>query len=209
MYSIKIIPREVEMPPIEDLVCSRPTNWSGFSIRWLTNTAPVVVFMHQFAAWGSDAPVEMFLFGARYDLSEVELEGATLGPGQFVEYIVASRRKGSEWSVCRLLQHASPTFSDRSEKGDYVFAREMSSIAALSVARPPRWDISEAIGPTIDSKPMFFVGQVTLTDTQTTREHLTWNASVYLFWTRVEGTDRFKAVEQAYGQSAEDHYATE
>jgi len=209
MYSIKTIPREVEIPPVEDLVCSRPTSWSGFSIRWLTNTAPVIVFVHRFAAWGSDAPVEMFLFGARYDLSEVELEGATLGPGHFVEYVVASRRKGSEWSICRLLQHASPTFSDRSEKGDYVFAREMSNIAALSVARPPRWDLSEAIWPTIDSKHMLFIGQVSLPDMPITREHLTWDVSVYLFWNRAEGRDRFKVVEQAHGQSAEDHYATE
>jgi hypothetical protein len=151
----------------------------------------------------------MFLFGARYDLSEVELEGATLGPGHFVEYVVASRRKGSEWSICRLLQHASPTFSDRSEKGDYVFAREMSNIAALSVARPPRWDLSEAIWPTIDSKHMLFIGQVSLPDMPITREHLTWDVSVYLFWNRAEGRDRFKVVEQAHGQSAEDHYATE
>jgi hypothetical protein len=42
-----------------------------------------------------------------------------------------------------------------------------------------------------------------------TREHLTWDVSVYLFWNRAEGRDRFKVVEQAHGQSAEDHYATE
>lgn len=209
MHLLKNIPSEAEIPPIDNLLFNRPTCWSGLSIRWLTNTAPEVVFVHQFAAWGSDAPVEMFLFGARYDLSEVELEGTTLGPGHFVEYIVASRRERSEWSVCRLLQHASPTFSDRSEKGDYIFAREMSNIAVLSVARPPSWDVSEAIWPTIGSKPMLFIGQVTLPDTPITREHLTWDVSVYLFWNRLEDTDRFKVVEQAHGQTAEDHYTTE
>ena len=209
MYSIKDLPPGIELPPIEDFVCSRPTSWLGSPIEWRTNTAPVPVFVQQFAAWCSDAPVEMFLFGARYDLSEVELAGATLGEGHFVEHIVASRREKTEWRVCRLLQHTSLTFSDRAEKGDYLPARDVSNPVALSAARPPKWDISEAIWPTIDGKPMLFIGQVDLPETQITREHLTWNVSVYLFWSHIDDTDRFKVVEQAHGQSAADFYATQ
>lgn len=207
MYSIKNMPPDVEMPPIEDLVRSRPTSWQGLSVKWRTDTAPAVVFVHQFAAWRSDAPVKMFMFGAKYDLNEAELTGTALSGGYFVEYFVASQREKTEWRICRLLQHVSPIFSDRAEKRDYVSARDVSDQVALSAARPPNWDVSEAIWPTIDCKPMMFIGQVDLPDVQTTRERLTWNVTLYLFWARVADADRFKVVAQAGGQSAEDYYA--
>jgi hypothetical protein len=208
MYFIKSLPPGVEIPPIEDFVCSRPTSWQGLPVKWLTNTATMPVFVHQFAVWCSGTWIEALLFGARYDLREAEVAGASLGGGHFVEYIVASRREKSEWRFCHLLQHASPTFSDGSQKGDYVHARDVSDPGSLSAARLPQWRTSEAIWPTIDGKPMMFIGQVELPDTPITREHLTWNASLYLFWARIADVDRFKVVEQTFGQSAEDFYAT-
>ena len=208
MYSIKNLPPSIELPPIKDFVCERPTSWQGLPVKWLTNTAPVPVFVHQFVVMCSGTLVEALLFGARYNLHEVELAGVALGSGHFVEYIVASRREKGEWRVCRLLQRASPTFSDQAQKGDYLLARDVGDPASLSVARPPKWHISEAIWPITDGTPMVFIGQVDIPDTQITREHLTWNVSLYLFWARSAGTDRFKVVEQAHGQSAEDFYAT-
>jgi hypothetical protein len=117
-------------------------------------------------------------------------------------------RAAAAWGSRRLLQRDSVTYSEADEHDDHVPAREIDP-AKLSLGSSPRWESkSEGEWPTILGNPMLFVGQVALPDNDVTRTLLTWDATLYLFWLRLEGTDHFKIVEQnVLDQSGEDHYA--
>lgn len=206
MRSFGDLPEDVALPPIEGLIAGRPTSWNGMALEWLSRREPVPVFMGLFVI--PPAEIRAFLFGARYLVSEVLCDGETLGDGQghFLEYFVVEATSAGGWVLHRLLQRASVAYSEDEEPDDYLPAREVDA-ARHSVQAPPQWKASEAEWPTHAGAPMKFLGQLELPDSEVTRSLLTWNESVYLFWTHADGANLFKLTEQhADLQTAEEHY---
>lgn len=210
MFSIQELPVGRALPPVDSLITSRPRSWQGMVIDWSFAGKPVLVFLSEFSALPlSEHANDIFLFGARYNLQEALIGGQSLGPGYFVEYLVFRELSSGDWVTHRLLQQQSVTFSDDGETRDYVAA---SSIAAASLCRgaPPRWKWDEAVWPTHQGKPMTFLDQLALPDTDLTRTMFTWNINVFLFEANVGSRDTFKVVTQESDlQTAEEHYATE
>jgi hypothetical protein len=151
------------------------------------------------------------LLGIRYDLQHARSGGSALGHGFFVEYLILQTPVDGQHKLQRLVQQGSVTYSPLAEGKDYRRCAALRSGDAQRLHHRPRWESpDDAVWPTLAGKLMSFVGQMTLPDTPTTRKHLTWGVTVYLFVGR-DGDDRlFKVVEQEVGeQSAVQHYATE
>ena len=154
------------------------------TLEWLSERKPVPVFVESFGVPSQPAETPVFLFGTRYDLSEVLCEGETLGDGEgyFVEYFEVEESPAGGWLLHRLLQRASVTYSEEDDPDDSLPAREVGA-SSRSVDAPPRWKSSEAEWPTYAGAPMKFLDQVELPETEVTRTLLTWNTNVFLFWT--------------------------
>ncbi len=98
------------------------------------------------------------------------------------------------------------------EKGDHVSADDLSlaAVQSLSSGGAPLWKKEDAEWPTLDGRPMVFVAQFDLPETDITRKHLTWAERVFLFWQRHGKGSCFKITTQDMDfQSASDHYAME
>lgn len=198
------------MPPVDSLIPARPTSWQGMRIEWSSGAAPVPVFLGKLPASDAGVGSGLYIFGARYELSDALIDGQSLGPGYFVEYFVVWEKSVREWAVHRLLQHQSVTFSEVDEPRDYVAAKAVVDRKALCPNGPPRWKDSEAVWPTCDKKPMTFNGQLALPDTKVARDLFTWGLNIYLFSAQRGGSMFFKIVGQETDfQTAEEHYASE
>lgn len=173
-------------------------------VAWRTDRRPELVYVNRFRV---PRYPDVHLLGARYELDDALIGGDSLGEGHFVEYFVAVQRSEG-YSLQRLLQTRSVTYSDGDEKGDYLPAAAVSDQARLSLHAAPDWKASEAVWPTIGNDPMLFVGQIDLSETEITRRFLTWDVSVFLFMSRHEPA-RFKVVEQHGFQAADEHYRNE
>lgn len=178
-------------------------------IKWTTTTDPIPIYLGSFRC-----PVpgceDLHVFGTRHELSEALIDGESLGPGYFLEFVVTWKDKGEYWVAKRLLQHQSVTYSEARERGDYVGASGVFGQEALCITARPVWKASEATWPTSQGKPMQFVGQISLPDTQSTRELFTWGFNVYVFCAHRDGAPVVKIVTQeASFQTAEEHYALE
>ena len=184
--------------------------WQGMRIEWSSTSAPVPVFLGKLPAANAEGSGELYIFGARYELSDALIDGQSLGPGYFVEYAVVWEKSPGEWTARRLLQHQSVTFSEADEPRDYVAAKCVTDRKALCPNGPPRWKDSEAVWPTCDKKPMTFRGQLALPDTKVARDFFTWGVNIYLFAAQRSGSSVFKIVgQEAEFQTAEEHYASE
>lgn len=211
MHSVNEVPEGVDLPPIEDLIFGRPTSWQGLPIEWSSGEDPLPVFLAQFIVGGVGCEEEMvYLFGARYSLSEALVGGESLGDGHFVEYFVVKKGSNCCWTVHRLLQRESVTFSEWDERQDYLPAMDVADPVALSSHDPPAWDATEAVSPTFRGEPMHFLGQIEIPETDITRTRFTWGVTAYLFRLRVGEEDCFTIVEhETEAQSAEEHYESE
>jgi hypothetical protein len=210
MHSVWPIAVGVVMPPVESLVQARPISWQGMRIEWTSRAAAVPVFLGKLPASDAEGGRELFIFGARYKLSEALIDGQSLGPGYFVEYFVVREESVGKWVVHRLLQHQSVTFCEADEPGDYAAASLVVDRNTLCQGGPPRWKHSEAVWPTHDQKPMTFRGQLTLPDTQVARDLFTWGLNIYLFSAEPVRSIVFKIIEQETDfQTADEHYASE
>jgi hypothetical protein len=116
MHTICELPTDLDLSPIQDLMVGRPNSWQGMSVEWLSEREPAPVFLGQFSIPNNNVMDYVYLFGARYNLSEALLGGQSLGAGYFVEYFVASNRSKGGWRLHRLLQRQSVTFSESDEK---------------------------------------------------------------------------------------------
>ncbi len=198
------------MPPVDSLISARPASWQGMRIEWSSSAAPVPVFLGKLPAANAEGGGELYIFGARYELSDALIDGQLLGPGYFVEYFVVWEKSPGEWDVQRLLQHRSVTYSEIDEPRDYVAAESVTDQEALCLNDMPRWKGSEAEWPTCDKRPMLFHGQLALPDTKVARDLFTWGVNIYLFSAQRGGSRLFKIVEQETDlQTAEEHYASE
>jgi hypothetical protein len=179
-------------------------------IEWSSKADPVPVFLGKLPASDAQGCSGLYIFGARYELSDALIDGQSLGLGYFVEYFVIWEKSVGEWAVHRLLQHQSVTFSEVDEPRDYVAAKVVADRKALCPNGLPRWKDSEAVWPTCDKKPMTFHGQLALPDTKVARDLFTWGLSIYLFSAQRHGSIFFKIVgQEADFQTAEEHYVSE
>jgi hypothetical protein len=193
---------------VEGLIFDRPTSWQGMDLTWASIGKPELVYLRRLDVRGTPAPEVVHLLGARYELTEVLVGGDTFGDGYFLEYFVAEQ-SGGRWSIHRLLQSTSVTYSESDDEADYVPAAEVGDPRLYSLASPPAWKVAAAVWPTSGGVPMTFLGQVNLPDTDLTRRLLTWATSLFVF-TTASLPRQFKVVEQnTTAQSAEEHYANE
>ena len=177
-------------------------------VEWTSNEGAVPVHLAHFRFARHDDSVDCHLFGARYSLAEAVVGGDSVGSGYFIEYVVAEQSE-SAWTLHRLVQRASVTYSEREEQADYIPATDIRNPAELSVQQPPVWKAEDAIWPKCAGMPMTFLGQINLPETEMTRELLTWGLDVYLFVGMTDGL-HFKVVEQdVTEQTAEEHYEEE
>jgi hypothetical protein len=210
MKSVRPIAVGSVMPPISALISKKPRSWQGMPIDWSSDAAPVPVFLGKLSAVKAEGCGEVYVFGARYELADALIGGQSLGPGYFVEYFVAEERSPGEWSIHRLLQRQSVTFSEGDEPGDFVAADSVADKKVLCLDGLPKWKGSEAVWPTYGKKPMRFYGQLTLPDTKVARELFTWGMNIYLFSTQRDDSTIFKIVAQETDfQAAAEHYASE
>jgi hypothetical protein len=197
-----------DVPPIEGLIPDRPVSWQGMDVAWASEAKPVPVYLGRFPVRRSRGLDDVHLLGARYELTEAVVGGDAFGDGYFLEYFVAEQTTG-RWSLHRLLQSVSVTYSEGDEEADYMPAVDVRDPRAFALADPPKWKVSAAVWPTSDGKPMTFLGQVELPDTELTRRLLTWETALFLFASG-DMELQFKVVEQdTTAQSAEEHYRQE
>lgn len=196
MYSIVDIPESSGFPPVGALLSGRPTVWGGMQIEWSSKSDPIPVFLGTFRPGTEPATPEVFLFGARYNLVEALFDGKALGDGYFLEYFVVQKKGEGNWDLRRLLQRRGVTFSESDDSNDFAPAMEVPDPRRLSVGKPPRWETKrDAVWPTSHGRPMTFLGQIALPETELTRSLFTWAMSIYLFHV-LNGDAAFKVVQQ-------------
>jgi hypothetical protein len=196
-----------DLPPVEDLIDGPPDSLIGMPIEWRSVPAPEPVFLRMF---GTD----VFLFGARYPMAEVLMDGEPFAPdGHFLEYYIVDRSAGGDWEIHRLHQRGSPgtvAYAEVNDSADDLPATEIDDVASLSSGRPPAWKATEASWPTYRGSPMRFLGQIDLPETEITRNWLASGQTVYLFAANEPDTTHYKIfMQQTSTQTAEEHYALE
>lgn len=190
------------------LPSDKPTRWMAMALEWPSDEPPTPVYIGELPQ--ALAPEMLHVLGVRYDLDGVMRGGERLPPGFFVEYLVVEERAVGPWTLHRLSQSASPTYSEHEEPDDLVRARSVKRPAEFSLGVPPRWKASEAWWPTMRGKPMIFHGQLELRDSKVARQHLSWGFALFLFSANDGESRSYKIVEQDLNsQSASDHYAEE
>jgi hypothetical protein len=210
MHAIGKIPQGVEIPPLGALLKGRPKMWQGLAVHWSSTSEPIPVYLASFRMSDRSDGRNIFLFGARYNLSEVALDSVSLGTGYFVEYFVVYENPDDNWKLHRLLQQRSVTFSETGDVKDYLPADTVADPHGLSIHHPPRWESrNDAVWPTNHGKPMVFLGQTSLPETEVSRALFTWDVVIYLFWDP-SNVETFKVLEQSCdAQTAERHYESE
>jgi hypothetical protein len=177
-------------------------------VEWISTERPTPVYVEHFTMQRPDQVIDLHLLAVRYQLADALVGGDSLGEGHFLEYFVAER-SSDKWAAHRLLQRASVTYSENEEESDYVPAAGVEDPAALSLNVPPLWMAEDAVWPTLDARPMMFVGQTEFPETTLTRELLTWGINAYLF-SNATSNLQFKIVEQEVStQTANEHYGEE
>ena len=144
---------------VEGLIVDRPTSWQGMALTWASVRKPELVYLRRFDVRGTPAREDVHLLAARYELTEVLVGGDMFGDGYFLEYFVAEQARG-RWSIHRLRQRTSVTYSESDEEADYVPAAEVGDPRLYSHAAPPAWTVAAAVWPT-SAECLSFLGQVT------------------------------------------------
>jgi hypothetical protein len=197
------VPLPADLPPMDVLILERPSVWLGKQLEWLKGEMPPIVFIQEFRHHADQRRV--FLFGAKYDVSEVLAAGRSYGHGCFVEYFAVT--KTDEWRAHRLIQRGgSVTYSESGEKNDHLMAA--STLIPKNLGSP-RWKPTTAFWPTTGGSPMAFIGQASIEENSVTRSHLTWDETIFLFWSGANGNDCYKIVEQDGTQTEDEHYLHE
>jgi len=195
--------------PVSLEVVEPPAAWQGLAVEWQDGYAPEPVFMGQCRLPNG---AEAFVFGARFDTVKATIRGRSLPEGHFVEYLVAECSASSFAGWHRLYQKRGVVYSVNPGKGDHVSADDLSLdvVRTLSPGGTPLWKRDDAEWPTLDGSPMVFVAQFNLPETKITKNHLTWDKRVFLFWQHHAKGSCFKITTQDMDyESASDHYATE
>jgi hypothetical protein len=195
--------KEVILPSAE-----LPHSWEGLNIEWSSDYKTDPVFIDQYIR---PQDTDVYLFGVRYELNEASHQGEALPQGNFIEFILLEHLEGAPISH-RLFQGLSVTYSSIQEKKDYISATSLTArnVAQLSFTGRPRWKATEAQWPTWSGKPMIFIGQTALRENEVTKNYLTWDQTVFLFWESTGKGSVFKITTQDLNsQSAEEHYDTE
>jgi len=210
MHSVRKIPDGLELPDLNQLISGRPPTAFGDSFDWINLNEPVPVFIERLEICIESVRRLIMLFGARYENSEIRVNGQKrhAGHGNFIEYFVIEKIH-TGWKAHRLLHHKSVTMTDLDEENDFISADKINA-SEFSLDNVPSWVKSEAQWPTLRGAPMVFVGQVTLPETEVTRTFLTWDKKIFLFWLPEGDNSRFKIFAQNVKfQSSEDHYREE
>lgn len=179
----------------------------GQPVTWQPGYRPPLVYIGHAPVPGSG---NVQLFGVRYSLDRKE--GGEPTTGFYMNYVVAERREGGGLRVHRLAQCRSVTYQTGQDTKDAVFASDLKKKerVALCLTHEPKWKPAGAQWPLLDGVPMLFVEQFGLPENEVTRQWLTFNACLFLFWREVDGHSVFKIMAQDIKyQSAEDHYRQE
>ena len=178
----------------------------GKPAAWEPGYLPQPVYLGRCALPGGS---ELHLFGVRDEFSRrTDPPPAT---GYRMRYLVVEMAEGGP-IVHRLEQQRSATFQSLEETRDTIFASDLKKavVKSLCAGDPPRWKAGSAEWALLRGEPMEFLTQFALPENEITREWLTFNESVFLFWRQEEGRNVFKiTTQETRFQSAEDHYRGE
>jgi hypothetical protein len=186
-----------------------PTHHFGKPIAWTDGFPPPPVFIGV-ATLPNGRTIA--LHGVRYNLARrSDLPPDSPVPsGYFVNYVVLFSAAPADFHVLR--QWRSSTWQTGEETKDSVFPSDLKKKerAALCSGAEPAWKASEAQWPLDRGAPMRFVAQFVLPENEVTRQWLTFNEAVFLFWNESDGVATCKITTQEMKfQSAEDHYRVE
>ena len=160
-----------------------PATSFGRPVEWRPDYLPQPVFIGRCVLPDGG---ELLMFGVRYDF-QWRTEPAP-GDGYFVRYVVVQQTL--DGPVAHVLaQHRSTTYQSLEETRDSVFGSDIKKkdLPALCSGEPPRWKAGEAQWPLLSGLPMQFVTQFALPENEVTRQWLTFNESIFLFWRETEG----------------------
>ena len=185
-----------------------PQDWHGSPVIWEKGYSISPVFIGQVTLRDGN---DVYLFGARFELSKASVKGRKFTDGFFVEFFIAECPEDLvDWQ--RLHQKRGAVYASNPTKGDHISAEDLSSnvVRSLSHRNPPTWKADDAKWPTYETAPMDFVGQFSLPENEVTRQFLTWDMGVFLFWKQSSDGSCYKITTQDLDyQSASDHYANE
>ncbi|WP_313739607.1 hypothetical protein [Pseudomonas sp.] len=185
-------------------------------IPWPLVKGRQAVFIERIALTRSEAEVlgshtarELYLFGARVKTGEVHPQYGEL---ERIEFLVIEKpENGTEAVAHALAQHQSVMYSREDEGRDYACVDMLKKKDIRFLRRPPKWKASDASIPCHDGQLYHFLKQVYLPETSTTRQHLTFSESLFLF-VRITEHDELQVqifTQDTSQQTAEDHYRLE
>lgn len=195
--------------PLESmLLLPRPNEWQGETVEWRVHEPVMPVFLGSVSV---DVEARLMLFGLRYKLSEAVLSENFRDDAHFIEFVVAINEERTGWTLHRLSQRTSVTYSDSNDTKDYQRIGAIRKPERLSISGAPKWmNKSDAVWPTTRGEPMTFVGQLQVLESDLAKRYFTWDLAIYLFQSGAGGTRTYKVLTQEIGeQSIDEHYANE
>lgn len=205
---------DMEVPRIDEMQIPLPISCWGMVLKLSLETQPVFVFISATdLPHSGDSSSVAYLFGAKYPLDNA-LIGGTPQPSQdagfFLRFYVVVKENDLEDRLWTLAQLSSVTFSDQPDGKDYIHVKDLVEDDKPVVDQFPTWKKTEAIWPTVHGKPMTFLSQSDLHNTESNKKYLTVNLCFFLFYSISDGQLRFKATTQEKNfQTARGHYAAE
>ena len=194
-------------PSTPDKVSPR-LEWDNEKFIWDLDYNPPLVFIGQVSCPNGS---EALVYGIRFNYNRCKCNVPQAPNNHFVDFVVLELNSSSS-RTHHLQQTDTVTYSINYESDDELFVSEMSKaqINSLSVNSVPNWKPRDAVWPTLDDEPMSFLNQFPIIKSPVTKEFLTSNETVYLFWSETDNGSAFKITTQdTIYQSADDHYALE
>lgn len=185
-------------------------------IPWPSIKGRQAIFIERIALTRSEAEVleshtarELYLFGARVKTGEVHPKYGEL---ERIEFLVIEKPENDKETIAHALaQHESEMYSREDESGGCACVDMLKKKDIRFLRRPPKWKASDASIPCHDGQLYHFLTQVYLPETPTTRQHLTFSESLFIFvWVTEHDELRVQIFTQDTSQqTAEDHYRLE
>lgn len=182
-----------------------PEKWQGISITWEKEYLPIPVLIEKF-----NGPFgEVFLFGIKLETKYAKIHGKSLPDGHFITYLILEE-KLDKGIVHQLAQRRRPDYSPEGVDIKCVDANDVNAEQASLAPQKPKWKKGEGLWPKLDEIPLFFLGQLYLPNRKETKEYLTYDKSIYLFWLNHCGNNVFSitAIDEDL-QTSKEHYDSE
>jgi len=158
----------------------------------------------------SKIPRELYFFGAVVKTGEVHFKYGEL---KRLELMLMEKNLETKESIqYHLAQNNSIMYKSASDKTDnYECVDMLKKKDILYLHRPPKWKASDASIPKYNEKLFYFSTQFYIPENKTSKTHLGWDETLYVFLYATENDKLLVEVfiQDTSGQTAEDHYKLE